>query len=314
MLLFMFCTVALDITVARTVPVPDEIFIVSDLAIYDQGLYLLDKESTAVVHLDLDGKLLHSHVAKGQGPGEFAIPRALCLTDDHVVVSDMGKLHFFSRELDFQRSVDIPNNPRSIKHQNGRLYLGMTMWPLKEHGVYVFDLQGNQIDSFYRHGVNDELSMPFLEFGQDRQLYILHRVNNQVDVYSVKDKNTDRFPTAPSINYKEITDDQPFYKKYGMNLAAVKHWKTSWSEPHAIAVYRDRFLIIGFQELDQDLITTNHFIDVYDLKTQEKVVSWKKMDRVLLGGGNYVYFSKGIDEGSDEGFYENTIQVCELRP
>lgn len=311
---FLLLVIALDISVVQTIPVPDDIFIVSDIAVYDQGLYLLDKESTAVVHIDKQGKEIHSHISKGQGPGEFAIPRSLALTDDGVVVSDMGKLHFFSRELSFLRSVDIPNNPRSMAYHQGKLYLGMTMWPLKEHGVYVFDLEGKQIDSFYRHGIDDELSMPFLEFGQDGKLYILHRVKNQVDIYSSPNETVERFPTVPALNYKEITDDQPFYKKYGMNLAAVKKWKTSWSEPHAIAVFRDQYLVLGFQELDEDLITTNYFIDVYDLKTSEKVVSWKKMNQILLGGGKYLYFSKGIDEDDSEGFYENVLRVCELQP
>lgn len=69
----------------------------------DEGgnIYLLENRLTKVFILDPSGKLQFSFGKQGEGPGEIKLPMGLFLKGDQIIVSDLGRFHYFSRTGQF---------------------------------------------------------------------------------------------------------------------------------------------------------------------------------------------------------------------
>jgi hypothetical protein len=79
---------------------------VHKFVVHDSGdIYLFDRQHFAFFVLDQTGKLKFSFGRKGEGPGEIKIMLSFFLVGDLLVVSDMGKIHYFGLDGKFIKSV-----------------------------------------------------------------------------------------------------------------------------------------------------------------------------------------------------------------
>jgi len=82
-------TLELDRDLVLTVAYDQPFYQPADVAATADGrIYVLDAGNHRVVVFDADGVPLRSFGGEGQGPGEFASPRRMCLTADQAVVYD----------------------------------------------------------------------------------------------------------------------------------------------------------------------------------------------------------------------------------
>lgn len=291
MLVALFLTSFMEPVQIRSIPIPDQIFRLRDLKALESDLVLLDGNEGALVRISEDGTVLHSHVAKGQGPGEFQLPRALAVTDQKILVSDFGKILVFSHELVYESELPLFNNPLDLEWHKDEIYMGLTKYPAEAEGIYVYNETGVFIRKFYRHQSTSELTMPFIEINPDKDMiYVLNRERYSVDIFTTDGKTNMDFKEHPSPLYLEMTEIDVFYKRHGQNLSAIKKWKTSWHEPAGLAL-QNGHLWVCFSILKDDLRTREFFVDIYRISDQQKVVSWRKFPgKPFAGNDQLVYF------------------------
>ncbi|HZX11124.1 MAG TPA: 6-bladed beta-propeller, partial [Acidobacteriota bacterium] len=74
----------------------------------DLNLYILDAGNHRIIKFDKQGQFLWKAGRKGQGPGEFQYPRSITLSpEDEVVVGDGRRVHFFTKQGEYLRSIRI---------------------------------------------------------------------------------------------------------------------------------------------------------------------------------------------------------------
>jgi hypothetical protein len=79
---------------------------VHKFVVHDSGdIYLFDRRHFTFFVLDKNGKLKFSFGRKGEGPGEIKFMLSFFMVGDSLVVSDMGKIHYFSLDGKFKKSV-----------------------------------------------------------------------------------------------------------------------------------------------------------------------------------------------------------------
>lgn len=72
----------------------------------EERIYVLDYKENNVKIYDKNGKFVKKFGKKGQGPGEFFLPRTVIITNqDEILVQNIRSLAFFSLEGDFKRSL-----------------------------------------------------------------------------------------------------------------------------------------------------------------------------------------------------------------
>jgi hypothetical protein len=88
--------------------------IVSD----DGVLYLNDQANKEDYIFDPDGKLVRAFAKRGEGPGEVQRHGRFFLAGDKLVISDMGRIHYFTREGEYIRTVTKDCEPRAFLDEN----------------------------------------------------------------------------------------------------------------------------------------------------------------------------------------------------
>jgi hypothetical protein len=84
----------------------DPLAMVHKFAVHDNGdIYIFDRRHFTFFVLDKNGKPKFSFGRKGEGPGEIKIMLSFFLVGDYLVVSDMGKVHYFGLDGKFKKSV-----------------------------------------------------------------------------------------------------------------------------------------------------------------------------------------------------------------
>ena len=76
------------------------------------NVYLLDMKYFKFFVFSPQGEYLFSFGKRGEGPGEFKFPFNFLLEGNYVIVPDQGKIHYFTKEGKFVKSV----NPGFISH------------------------------------------------------------------------------------------------------------------------------------------------------------------------------------------------------
>lgn len=79
---------------------------VQKIAVHDNGdIYLFDSKHYKFFVLDKTGKPKFTFGKKGEGPGEIKYMLSFFLVGDHVVVSDLGKIHYFDLDGKYIKSA-----------------------------------------------------------------------------------------------------------------------------------------------------------------------------------------------------------------
>lgn len=269
----------------------EPIFLVEDMAVFESEYYVLDRRSYAVAKIGRDGTLLKKKEGRGRGPGEFNIPRSIAVSKTRVFVTDYRTVHIFDRDLNFIKRFTVPNNPRDAVVFESEVYISTVKFPGGKDCIYVYSDDGVFLRKFYQHNsLDSEITMPFLDIDEQGMLYVQAAVGyglGKVD----KEGNLQSLPDLPrSPRFKDFLPFEPFSKKHGKTRAAVKKWRTQWSEPDGVAIIEGRYLVYSFKHLEDDLISTSYFLEGFDLKEGNKVLNWKSAPGKLISGGKYAYF------------------------
>lgn len=94
-------------------------------------------------------------------------------------------------------------------------------------------------------------------------------------------------------------------------MAAWKRWQSEWTLSSRIAIVKDRYLWVCFEELQKDLRSKKYYIDVYDVQTNKKLVNWKEVPARLQAGGEFAYFVFETEKDST-GDYGLELVLSEL--
>ena len=120
--------------------------LVQKFVVLDNGdIYLFDRRHFKFFVLDKNGKPKFSFGTKGEGPGEIKYMLGFFLVDHGLVVSDLGKIHYFNLEGKFEKSAPTSSTigvaPLLFIDKNRliktRLGLGLNAAP---EALEIFDL------------------------------------------------------------------------------------------------------------------------------------------------------------------------------
>ena len=143
---------AQDFSIEKVREIPldfgDEIVgLIADIARDSEGNYYLpDWQLHTIWVADPQGKLIRRIGREGSGPGELSRPRSVSVSEDRIVVLDVGnnRIAVFSNSgghLDSFRT-DLVRPTNLVSHNDGRIALGSLMG---ESLLTVYDADGNKI-------------------------------------------------------------------------------------------------------------------------------------------------------------------------
>lgn len=97
-----------------------------------ETVYVVDRKNYKIFIIDKNGKLISSFGRRGEGPGEFKQLESCFLVNDQLVFPDrrINKVHYFSKEGKFLKSVVIPNDlsPRVMVDENQLISVPYINW------------------------------------------------------------------------------------------------------------------------------------------------------------------------------------------
>jgi len=286
------------------IPLAEPVYTPVSMASANKAFYVLDDREFVLAKIDKDGDLVAKTGRRGQGPGEFMSPYSVGVdqTEKRVFVGDLNQVSVFNGyDLSYIGRFDLFNNTMEIEVLDNELFLGTTRYPKGTHSCYVFSFEGKELRSFYDHNTDpDELNLAYFDIS-GKAIYFLHQQYYRVDITDPFGRKLKEVAIQPSPLYREVVPIEPYNKKYGPTLAAYKHWQTAWSMSQGIAVEKDRYLWLCFSEMANDLKSTNYFVEIYDLESGRKIVSWQKMPGRLYDGGDRAYFIIEEDGGTNTG-------------
>lgn len=85
-----------------------KVFATPDFVVSDNGtLYVNDFKNQSSFIFDSEGHFKRAFAKRGEGPGEVRLHQASFLVNDQFVAGDFGRLHFFTSEGDFIKSIVV---------------------------------------------------------------------------------------------------------------------------------------------------------------------------------------------------------------
>ena len=112
-----------------------------------ETLYVVDRKNFKVFIIDKNGKLVSSFGRRGEGPGEFKQLGSCFLVNDQLVFPDRrsNKVHYFSKEGKFLKSVVIPGNltPRVMVDENRLISVPYINWrdPKGKASGFIYNIK-----------------------------------------------------------------------------------------------------------------------------------------------------------------------------
>jgi hypothetical protein len=121
---------------------------ISEMEADDQEtLYVVDHKNFKIFIIDKNGKLISSFGRRGEGPGEFKQLESCFLVNDQLVFPDRSanKIHYFSKEGKFLKSVVIPNDlsPRVLIDENQLISVPYINWrdPKGKASAFIYSIK-----------------------------------------------------------------------------------------------------------------------------------------------------------------------------
>jgi 6-bladed beta-propeller len=89
------------------------------ILVSDDGiLYLSDEANRRDYIFGPDGNFIRSFAARGEGPGEVRRHGRFFFVDDKVIIPDMGRIHYFTKEGEYLRTVNKDCEPHAFIDEN----------------------------------------------------------------------------------------------------------------------------------------------------------------------------------------------------
>jgi hypothetical protein len=86
-------------------------------------IYLFDSKYNKLFAFDKNRKFLFSFGEKGEGPGQFKAMLGLFITKKHIVIHDIGKLHYFDKKGKYVNSVLMGEGLSAMFGRKPKLFL-----------------------------------------------------------------------------------------------------------------------------------------------------------------------------------------------
>lgn len=279
---------------------PETLYQVDSLAMAEGYYYLIDMKSAQLVKIAEDGILMASF--QDQGPVRFTVPMSVAVGAGRVFVGDLMSLFVFdANDLSFIERLPTSNNSFALAVWKDELIASTAPFPDRGNLIQVFEFKGKKLREFYDDHCEGRAFFPF--FDLDSKGYI-YAQNTGIYELQILDRQGKSVPHSVKIvqpfQYRELPDMKKFTKKYGRTKTAALKIRANWSEPVGIAVERDRFVWLCYRNLQENLLTREYFVDVYDLVSGQKIIQWHQTKGRLLKGGEYAYFVEDRDEGDND--------------
>jgi len=129
-----------------------------DLAVdSDLNVYAMDAGNHRILKFDKQGQFIWKAGRKGQGPGEFQYPRSITLSpEEEVVVGDGRRVHFFSKQGEYLRSIRIDKSFHDFYFlPDGRILVNLFVSGRPGVAAEYYTSEGKFIKKFpdeYRYG------------------------------------------------------------------------------------------------------------------------------------------------------------------
>jgi hypothetical protein len=159
-----------------------KVFATPDFVVSDDGtLYVSDFKNQSSFIFDKDGHFKRAFVKRGEGPGEVRLHQASFLANDKFVAGDFGRLHFFTSDGDFIKSmvVNFNNNfPRFFITEDEYIFttgnifvIGARSWPDKGK-IALFRLKTGEKKTIAEYSYKDKPTQ--IPGGQPMRLNDVH--------------------------------------------------------------------------------------------------------------------------------------------
>lgn len=122
---------------------------VTDVKVDQQGnLYIGEKKQKKFYVLDPEGKLITAFGKEGEGPGEFKYVGDFFIVEDYLIISDIAKLHYWSKKGEFIRDINPGKMlfPRLFIDENRMILLSYLPFQKRKEPNYIeiYDLKTNK--------------------------------------------------------------------------------------------------------------------------------------------------------------------------
>lgn len=261
--------------------------------------YIVDSRSSNIKIYDLDGKLVKVLGNKGNGPGEFQLPKAIDIDDKYIYVTDVKsrKLNIFDKKtLKFKKSFYIVDG-RTIKVIGDKILLSY-LDVSNNTSLHFYNIEGkllNESISIPKITLDNKMFSDLTSFDVDKQnnIYFVHEM--KYEILKGKDNKFKSFITREEDKIYLPPPKKPFKDFFEKDKASK--WLNSWSHVLKLIVSdKNDKLMVEFTNDD------NIFLDIYNLNGKLLYKNIKtNMHLMCVDKNGYLYFLK-------EDFKDGTIE------
>jgi len=201
----------------------DEILIAypTQLAIDEDGnIYICDHMGHNILKYSRSGKLLKIIGRKGQGPGEFIFPNALCYANAKLFITDVGngRLQILDKKGAYLSSFKMINFPINIAIMKNEIF-GITIprFGNQKHLISVFNEKGRLLRKFgeflsFVTNLTPSASEALIKaFGN--KIYVLFQYYPVLRIYSLKGELIQQIEFN-ELNYKKLIPNNYDWSKF----------------------------------------------------------------------------------------------------
>lgn len=276
------------------IQIPDPIYVVENAYSFKNEILLVDRDTCSIMRIKKSGEVKANHQGRGNGPGEFSIPLSITGNDQLTFVADLQKMHVFDDNLVFLSSFSLPNNARDMLMIGDELFVSTNTYPPKQESIWVYSVTGHLKRRIYKHKIKSpEALLPHTEKDKYGNIFVMQPRQIGPEAWMILSDGTaqEKIEFGLPAQYSIPPNPGEFVKKHGGTPTTHKKWKKHWTEPKGLAVLNARYVVIAYELLEDDLISTQQYLDVLDLKTKKLTMRWRKAPGELLFGGDKLYFA-----------------------
>jgi DNA-binding beta-propeller fold protein YncE len=193
-----------------------------------ENIYILDRDYCNVKKYNKDGKYLMTFgYGKGQGPGEFLVPRSIaldCQNNVYVADSNQRQVTVFDTDGNVLRifKVKYPMFQMVIDQNDNLYFTGSTIYH-SDLLVQKYDSEGNYLKSFVTGWEDKKLRTLVaqsgngitLTIGKDNEIFVLLSYPYEIQKYSCDGDllmNINKNPSFFKYPYREVSDGHEMIK------------------------------------------------------------------------------------------------------
>lgn len=239
-----------------------------DCAIDKKGnIWVADKLERNLKKYDENGRLLQIIGRKGEGPGEFALPWSLYVSEigrTYVVDPSLSRLSIFKISGEFEASFNIKDGRQVATSSTGDIIIVAAPWRVTESSgfcIHLYNYKGEYLRSFYpisdamlkNHMLCDNVSF---DIDKEDNIYCIQETEYTIHKYNLSGQLLKTFFKRNS--YYKAPPSKPFEETYSRQ--AIVKWSESWTHVVSIKLLNNGLLLINLLQVNP----RKFIIDIYD--------------------------------------------------